>query len=185
MTAEDDRAQLAQLQHDWMQGVQERNMDRLEQIVAPDFRFTAIHLNPEPMTREQWMAAAREGYTIVSFAYESMDIDVVGATAIVHSPYSQVASSLHTSLSNAFRLTDVWSRIDGEWRGAAPPPPVLTLPPTPPWSPRRHPPPHLLDPQRAATAALIRSPTPSASLRAARSASGASSFPKPCPSRTL
>jgi ketosteroid isomerase-like protein len=71
------------------------------------------------MTRDQWMAAAREGYTIVSFAYESMDIDLFGDTGIVHSRYSQVASYLHTSLSNAFRLTDVWSRIDGDWRVVA------------------------------------------------------------------
>jgi ketosteroid isomerase-like protein len=119
MSVEDDRARIAELQRDWMTGVQERNMDRLEEIVADGFRFTAIHLNPEPMTREQWMGAAREGYTIVSFAYESMDIDVFGDTAICHSRYSQVASYMHTSLSNAFRLTDVWSRIDGEWQVVA------------------------------------------------------------------
>jgi ketosteroid isomerase-like protein len=119
MSADDDRAELAQLQHDWMQAVQERDMDRLEEIVGHGFRFTAIHLNPEPMTREQWMAAAREGYTIVSFAYERMDTDVFGDTGIVHSRYSQVASFQHTSLSNAFRLTDVWSRIDGRWQVVA------------------------------------------------------------------
>jgi ketosteroid isomerase-like protein len=119
MTADDDRAQLTQLQHDWMRGVQERDMDRLEEIVADGFRFTAIHLNPDPMTREQWMGAAREGYTIVSFAYESMEIDVIGDTAVVHSRYSQVASYHHTSLSNAFRLTDIWSRIDGRWQVVA------------------------------------------------------------------
>src|SRR3954452_24858718 len=111
MSVEDDRQRVAELQNEWMAGVQTRDMDRLEQIVAPGFRFTAIHLNPEPMTREQWMAAAREGYTIVSFAYEAVDIAGVGAPAIVHSRYSQVASYLHPSLSNAFRLTDVWSRI--------------------------------------------------------------------------
>jgi ketosteroid isomerase-like protein len=119
MSADDDRAQLAQLQHDWMQAVQERDMERLEEIVGPGFRFTAIHLSPEPMNREQWIAAAREGYTIVSFAYERMDIDVFGDTAVVHSRYSQVASYQHTSLSNAFRLTDVWSRIDGRWQVVA------------------------------------------------------------------
>src|SRR3954468_1996700 len=101
MSAEDDRQELAQLQRDWMRAVQERDMDRLEEIVGQGFRFTAVHLNPEPMTRDQWMGAAREGYTIVSFPYESMDIDVFGETGIVHSRYSQVASYQHTSLSNA------------------------------------------------------------------------------------
>jgi ketosteroid isomerase-like protein len=119
MTAADDRATLAQLQRDWMQAVQERDMDRLEEIVGAGFRFTAIHLNPEPMTREQWMAAAREGYTIVSFAYEEMEIDVFGDTGVVHSRYSQVASYQQTNLSNVFRLTDVWSRVDGRWQVVA------------------------------------------------------------------
>ncbi len=117
--ADDDRTQLAQLQRDWMQAVEDRDMDRLEEIVSPGFRFTAIHLNPEPMTRDQWMDAARQGYTIVSFAYESMDIDLFGDTAVVHSRYSQVASLNYTSLSNAFRLTDVWNRQDGRWRVVA------------------------------------------------------------------
>ena len=121
MSVDDDRAALEQLQRDWMQAVEDRDMERLEEIVAPGFRFTAIHLNPEPMTREQWMEAAREGYTIVSFAYESMDVDIHGDTAVVHSRYSQIASLHQTSLSNAFRLTDVWSRIDGALAGRRPP----------------------------------------------------------------
>jgi ketosteroid isomerase-like protein len=119
MADEEVREELRRLEREWMQAHQERDQARLEELVAEGFRFTAIHLNPEPMTREQWMAAAREGYTIVSFAYESMDIDVFGDTAVVHSRYSQVASYRHTSLSNAFRLTDIWSRIDGRWQVVA------------------------------------------------------------------
>jgi ketosteroid isomerase-like protein len=116
MSVDDDRAELARLEEEWMARMQARDMDRLEELVAPGFRFTAVHLDPEPMTREQWMGAAREGYTIVSFAFEHMDIDVFGDTAVIHARYSQVASFEHTPLSNVFRLTDVWSRHDGTWR---------------------------------------------------------------------
>ena len=116
MSVEEDRAELARLQQAWMQAVEDRDVEALERIVAPEFRFMAIHLYPEPMRRDQWMDAAREGYTIVSFAFESMDIDVSGDTGVVHSRYSQVASYEHVSLSNAFRLTDVWTRADGRWR---------------------------------------------------------------------
>jgi ketosteroid isomerase-like protein len=119
MSAEDDRAALAELQHDWMQAVLERDMDRLEEIVGAGFRFTAVHLNPDPMTREQWMGAARHGYTILSFAYEHMDVDVFGDTGIVHSRYSQVASYEHTPLSNVFSLTDVWHRDGDAWKVVA------------------------------------------------------------------
>jgi len=121
MSAEDDRAdadraELARLQEAWMQAVEDRDIEALERIVAPEFRFMAVHLAPEPMTRAQWMEAAREGYKIVSFAFESMDIEISGDTAVVHSRYSQVASYQHVSLSNVFRLTDVWTRADGTWR---------------------------------------------------------------------
>ena len=119
MSVDEDRTALAQLQHDWMQAVQERDMDRLEEIVGDGFRFTAVHLNPEPMTREQWMGAARDGYTILSFAYEHMDVDVFGDTGIVHARYSQVASYQHTPLSNVFRLTDIWHREAGGWKVVA------------------------------------------------------------------
>jgi ketosteroid isomerase-like protein len=116
MSVEDDRAELVKLEEEWMSRMQARDMDRLEELVAPGFRFTAIHLNPEPMSREQWMGAARDGYTIISFAFEHMDIDVFGDTGVIHARYSQVASYEHTPLSNVFRLTDVWSRTDGQWR---------------------------------------------------------------------
>jgi ketosteroid isomerase-like protein len=114
-----DRTELAALEQEWMSAMQARDMDRLEELVAPGFRFTAIHLYPEPMSRRQWMDAAREGYTITSFAYELMDIDVFGDTGVIHARYSQVASWDQNNLSNVFRLTDVWSRRDGKWQVVA------------------------------------------------------------------
>ena len=119
MSVEDDRAELAKLEEEWMSRMQARDMDRLEELVAPGFRFTAIHLNPEPMSREQWMGAARDGYTIISFAFEHMDIDVFGDTGVIHARYSQVASYQHTPLSNVFRLTDVWHREPEGWKVVA------------------------------------------------------------------
>jgi ketosteroid isomerase-like protein len=111
-----DRVELARLENEWMAAMQARDMDRLEELVADGFRFTAVHLSPEPFTREQWMGAAREGYTIVSFAYEHMDIDVFGDTGVIHARFSQIANFESTDLSNVFRLTDVWARRDGRWR---------------------------------------------------------------------
>jgi ketosteroid isomerase-like protein len=114
--ADEDRAELARLEQEWMSAMQARDMDRLEELVADGFRFTAIHLSPEPFTREQWMGAAREGYTIVSFAFERKDIDVFGDTGVIHARFSQIASYESTNLSNVFQLTDVWSRDDGRWQ---------------------------------------------------------------------
>src|SRR4051812_30002681 len=101
-----------------MASMQARDMDRLEELVADGFRFTAIHLNPEPMTREQWMGAAREGYTIVSFAFETREVGVLGAPAVTPARYPQVASYEQTTLSNVSRLTDVGPRGANGWRVA-------------------------------------------------------------------
>ena len=47
MSVDDDRAALRQLQHDrGMQAVEDRDMERLEEIVASGFRFTAIPSTP-------------------------------------------------------------------------------------------------------------------------------------------
>jgi ketosteroid isomerase-like protein len=119
MAQDDDRAELARLEQEWMEAMQARDRERLEELVADRFRFTAIHLNPEPMSREQWMGAAMEGYRITTFAYEAMDVEVFGDTGVIHARYSQIASYATVNLSNVFRLTDVWSRIDGRWQVVA------------------------------------------------------------------
>ena len=114
-----DREELAHLEKEWMAAMQSRTMDRLEELVADGFSFTAIHLNPEPMTREQWMGAAMEGYTITTFAYEELEVDLFGDTAVIHARYSQIASYSTVNLSNVFRLTDVWSKHSGRWQVVA------------------------------------------------------------------
>jgi ketosteroid isomerase-like protein len=119
MSAEADRQQLAELEKEWMSAMQARDRGRLEELVADRFRFTAIHLNPEPMSREQWMGAAMEGYTITTFAFEEIEIEVFGDTAVIHARYSQIASFGTVNLSNVFRLTDVWSRHTGAWQVVA------------------------------------------------------------------
>ena len=53
------------------------------------------------------MGAAMGGYHIV-FAFESMDIDVFGDTAVIHARYSQIANYDAVDLSHGYRLTDVW-----------------------------------------------------------------------------
>ena len=118
MSDDDVREEIRELEEGWMAAHQQRDAERLDELVADGFRFTAIHLNPEPMTREQWLAAALGGYLITSFSFESMDIDVFGDTAVVHARFSQIASYT-VDLSNVFRLTDVWSRRDGRWQVVA------------------------------------------------------------------
>jgi len=119
VAVEEDRKELAELEQAWMQAMEDRNQPRLEELVADGFRFTALHLAPEPMSREQWMGAAMGGYHIVSFAFQSMDIDIFGDTAVIHARYSQIANYDAVDLSHGYRLTDIWARIGGRWQVVA------------------------------------------------------------------
>jgi hypothetical protein len=65
------------------------------------------------------MEAARSGYTIVSYAFETMEVDLFGDTGVIHARYSQVANFEQTNLSNVFRLTDVWARGVRGWQVVA------------------------------------------------------------------
>jgi ketosteroid isomerase-like protein len=112
----DDATELLELSNRWMRAVQERDGDTLEALVADGFRFTAIHLSPEPQERAAWIHTALTGYDITSFSFLEAEVIVCGDTGIVHSRYSQIASLDVTDLSNVFRLTDVWAREDGRWR---------------------------------------------------------------------
>jgi ketosteroid isomerase-like protein len=111
-----DSAELLQLSDVWMCAVQERDEATLERLVAPEFRFMAVHLSPEPMHRSEWINAALSGYEIVSFSFLDADVVVHGDTGIVHSRYSQIGNLGTTDLSGVFRLTDVWARREGTWQ---------------------------------------------------------------------
>src|SRR4051812_48793917 len=110
MGVAEDRAELERLEDEWMARMQARDMDRLEELVAPGFRFMAIHLHPEPMSREQWMEAARSGYTIVSYAYERMDVDFLGDPGVTPAPYPKRPNFEQTTLSTVFRPPAVGAR---------------------------------------------------------------------------
>ena len=65
------------------------------------------------------MGAAREGYTIISFAFERWTSTCSATPAVIHARYSQVANYEHVNLSNVFRLTDVWARDRRQWQVVA------------------------------------------------------------------
>lgn len=118
-TPEEERQELGALEEEWMAAMQRRDRDRLDELVAPEFVFTALHINPEPLSREGWMEAAMGGYTTSSFFYDEKRVVIVGDTGVIHARYSQLANFDGRDLSSVFRLTDVWSRRDGRWQVVA------------------------------------------------------------------
>ena len=62
------------------------------------------------------MRLGQPRYAIEDFAYEEIDVEVYGDTAVLSSRYRQTAELDGRDLSGSFLLTDVWVRRDGRWQ---------------------------------------------------------------------
>jgi hypothetical protein len=105
--------ELIELSHEWMRAVQAHDRDRLETILGREFSVVGA---VGELGREQWLENASGPYTIEDFAYEQMEVEVYGDTAVLTSRYRQTAELDGRDLSGSFLVTDVWVRRDGRWQ---------------------------------------------------------------------
>ena len=66
--------------------------------------------------REAFLEAAAGPYEIDEFAYEQIDPEVYGNTAVLVSRYRQVARFDGRDLSHRMHVTDIWTRRDARWQ---------------------------------------------------------------------
>jgi len=93
--------------------VQEHDSGRLETLLARE--FTLLGAAGE-LDRQGLLEAAAERYVIEDFAYEEIDPEVYGNTAVVVSRYRQAARLDGQDVSARLHMTDVWIRRDGRWQ---------------------------------------------------------------------
>jgi ketosteroid isomerase-like protein len=105
--------ELVDLSNELVRAVQERNPERLERMLARE--FTLLGAAGE-LDREELIAAAAGRYAIEEFAYEEIDPEVYGDTAVVVSRYRQTATLDGRDVSAHLHVTDVWIRRDGRWQ---------------------------------------------------------------------
>ena len=105
--------ELVELSRALVRAVQAHDRARLEELLADEFTLDGA---AGRLDREGLLAAAKGAYEIEDFAYEEIDPDVYGSTAVVVSRYRQQAAFDGRDLSLALRVTDVWVRRDGRWQ---------------------------------------------------------------------
>ena len=105
--------ELVGLSHDLVRAVQERDPERLETMLARE--FTLLGAAGE-LDRDGLLAAAAGRYAIEDFAYEEIDPEVYGDTAVVVSRYRQSARLDGNDVSARLHMTDVWIRRGGRWQ---------------------------------------------------------------------
>ena len=104
---------LVALSNDLVRAVQEHDPERLETMLASE--FTLLGAAGE-LDRAGLLDAAAGGYEIEDFAYEEIDPEVYGNTAVVVSRYRQTARFDGQDVSARLHMTDVWIRREGRWQ---------------------------------------------------------------------
>ena len=105
--------ELCSLSKQWMLAAQEHDVARLEELLGQE--FTVVGAVGE-LDREEWLENASRAYEIDEFAFEEIEIELYGSTAVLSSRYRQTARLGDRDLSGSYLVTDVWVRRDGGWQ---------------------------------------------------------------------
>jgi hypothetical protein len=105
--------ELIELAHDLARAVSEHDVDRLEELLADEFTLQGA---AGQLDREEFLGAAAGPYEIDEFAYEQIDPEIYGNTAVLVSRYSQVARLDGRDLTHRMNVTDIWTRRDARWQ---------------------------------------------------------------------
>jgi hypothetical protein len=101
------------LSNELVRAVHGHDRGRLEQLLAREFTLSGA---AGEMDRSTFIAAAAGAYAIDDWAYEEIDPEVYGDTAVVVSRYRQQAQLDGRDLSHRMNVTDVWVRREAHWQ---------------------------------------------------------------------
>jgi hypothetical protein len=105
--------ELVELAHDLARAVSEHDLARLDQLLAAEFTLQGA---AGQLDRIEFLEAAAGPYEIDEFAYEQIDPEIYGNTAVLVSRYSQVARFEGRDLTHRMHVTDIWTRRDARWQ---------------------------------------------------------------------
>ena len=105
--------ELCGLAKEWMEAVQEHDLPRLEELLGREFSVAGA---VGALDRDEWLELASGPYEIDQFAFEEIEVELYGSTAVLQSRYRQTARLGDRDLSGTYLITDVWVRRDGRWQ---------------------------------------------------------------------
>ena len=105
--------ELVELSHDLVRAVQAHDVARLETLLAREFTLLGA---AGALDRAGLLEAAAGPYEIDSFAYEEIDTEIYGNTAVIVSRYTQAGHLNGRDVSADMHVTDIWVRRDSHWQ---------------------------------------------------------------------
>ena len=113
-TASSDHAALLRLNRDYIDAVQNSDVQRFEEILAEDFLCS----NPDGsiVDRAGFLAQTARPVAIRGLAAHDVAVRIMGDVALIHARTSYTKAD---GTPGAGRYTDVWARHDGRWLAVA------------------------------------------------------------------
>jgi len=113
-TIASDLETIRELNADYIRSVQNGDVRRFDEILAPDFVCT----NPDGsfVDRAGFLAQTARPVTISDLTTHDVDIRVMGDVAIIH---ARTTYRRPDGEPGGGRYTDVWARRDGRWLAVA------------------------------------------------------------------
>ena len=112
-----DRDDVERLAREWAQAVKDRDMEKLERLLAPEYTFTTAHRGR--LSRREWLETTKNRYVVEEFAFDEIDVDVFEDTAVVLSRYRQRNTMDGADRNWTYLMSDVWIRRGGSWQAVA------------------------------------------------------------------
>jgi ketosteroid isomerase-like protein len=106
---------IKQLEHEWTDAMKAKDLDKLSAIIADDW----VSLDPDgaKTTKKDFLASVKSGdYTLTSYDFDSMDVKVVGSTAIVQGSDTEKSSTKGKDSSGKYVWMDVFANRAGKWQ---------------------------------------------------------------------
>ena len=107
------------LEREWMDAVQKKDRNALEEILAPEF-MVRTSLDPEyPVRRADWIQNAVAKTEVSSYAFHDVAIRAFLGVAIVSFVRSESTTIESEERKRDFLIVDVWETNHGKWQAAA------------------------------------------------------------------
>src|SRR4026208_353943 len=105
--------ELIELAHDLARAVSEHDVTRLAELPGDEVTLPGA---AGQLDRAEFVEAAAGPYEIDEFAYEEIDPEIYGNTAVLVSRYSQVARLDGRDPRHRLNVTATWTRRDARWQ---------------------------------------------------------------------
>ena len=104
----------------WMQAWVSRDVDALEEMLAPDFALIVSATPDRRLSRADWLATACTRYLASEFRYRDVQVRALGADMALMSSIADFQAEIDgVSRNGPLFIVDVWRKEAGKWRVCA------------------------------------------------------------------